>query len=295
VVLEPLSGSDEIALNKWREVSDLSKVIAVLADSSVLSTDLGIKRVLIEGQTSMHRFGFAARDLISVAAEISARFEVLGLTLHSPISEPVAVHATAFELPARINKSNRLAEIATWINTFESLALIHGWHRMVSVSHISTNGVRELCESFSHYRFDVRSGSALWLGAPDALKVSATILAIQSLSDHTHVGYRQVDGHGHKSLLVVSGGTAHGIAMSAPTHANTMRKKAISLAEGVLQAAGRVRSPFSVGGENLIFAEPPHMQVSMLWSSRTDLEVGQQIEVTVRNTTTNFDAVVGLN
>jgi hypothetical protein len=96
-------------------------------------------------------------------------------------------------------------------------------------------------------------------------------------------------------LVVVSGGTAHGVALAAPSTSGSMRQRGISIAEGVSQALGKVRSPFSYKGENLIFAEPPHMQVSMLWSNDMSLNVGDQLACNVRNTTTTFDVVSGLN
>ena len=65
------------------------------------------------------------------------------------------------------------------------------------------------------------------------------------------------------------------------------------MARGGLDAIGRVRSPFSVDGTPLLFAEPPHMQASMLLSpsgARVP-EVGETIDVRVRYTATTFDRV----
>ncbi len=75
-------------------------------------------------------------------------------------------------------------------------------------------------------------------------------------------GYRgrSLPKAGH--LLVVSGGTAHGIGLESPTGESTLRARAATLARGGLDAAGFVRSPFTVDGKQRLFAEPPHMQAS---------------------------------
>ena len=106
-------------------------------------------------------------------------------------------------------------------------------------------------------------------------------------------GYRErsIPRSGH--LLIVSGGTAHGIGLEAPTGDSSLRARAATVARGGLDALGRVRSPFSVDGATLLFAEPPHMQASMLFSpsgARVP-EVGEPIDVRVRYTATTFDRV----
>ncbi|MGB8380122.1 MAG: alanine racemase, partial [Dermatophilaceae bacterium] len=106
-------------------------------------------------------------------------------------------------------------------------------------------------------------------------------------------GYRRRRlSQGH--LVVVSGGTAHGVAMEAPTAAATVRQRAIAVAEGVMQAAGRVRSPFTVGGRFAWFVEPPHMQVSLLLLPEkvAPPQVGDTVSVRVRHTTLHADEVV---
>jgi len=54
-----------------------------------------------------------------------------------------------------------------------------------------------------------------------------------------------------------------------------------------------VRSPYTVDGKQRLFAEPPHMQASMLFlpSGATVPEVGAEVPVRVRYTATSFDQV----
>jgi len=66
------------------------------------------------------------------------------------------------------------------------------------------------------------------------------------------------------------------------------------VARGGLDALGFVRSPYTVDGKQRRFAEPPHMQASMLYlphGARVP-EIGDQVDVRVRYTATTFDRVV---
>ena len=94
--------------------------------------------------------------------------------------------------------------------------------------------------------------------------------------------------------MVVSGGTSHGIGMEAPTGDQSIRDRAATLARGGLDAVGFVRSPFTIDGKLRLFAEPPHMQASMLFLPHGPRvpAVGEEIDVRVRMTTTRFDRVV---
>ncbi len=107
-------------------------------------------------------------------------------------------------------------------------------------------------------------------------------------------GYRgrSMPTSGH--LLVVSGGTAHGIGLEAPSGEQSIRARAATIARGGMDAVGFVRSPFSIDGKQRLFAEPPHMQASMLFvpSGARVPAVGEDIDVRVRFTATDFDGVV---
>jgi hypothetical protein len=94
--------------------------------------------------------------------------------------------------------------------------------------------------------------------------------------------------------VVVSGGTAHGIGLEAPTGGATIRDRAARVARGGLDAAGFVRSPFTIGGKQRLFAEPPHMQASMLFvpEGAPVPEVGAEVPVQVRFTVSTFDRIV---
>jgi hypothetical protein len=107
-------------------------------------------------------------------------------------------------------------------------------------------------------------------------------------------GYRQRRASRDGVLLVVAGGTAHGIALEAPTPAASLRQRVVSVGAGALEALGYALSPYHVAGKRRWFAEPPHMQCSLIWlPPGTDPPaVGDELDVDVRFTTTTFDRIV---
>jgi hypothetical protein len=75
---------------------------------------------------------------------------------------------------------------------------------------------------------------------------------------------------------------------------SSLRSRAATIARGGMDAVGFVRSPYTVDGKQRLFAEPPHMQASMLFlphGARVP-EIGDQVDVRVRYTATAFDRVV---
>jgi hypothetical protein len=96
-----------------------------------------------------------------------------------------------------------------------------------------------------------------------------------------------------RTQRVLAGGTAHGIALEAPTPATSVRQRAVSVAKGALEAFGQALSPFRIAGKQRWFAEPPHMQCSLVWlpANVDPPTVGDEVDVDVRMTTTTFDRV----
>ena len=166
--------------------------------------------------------------------------------------------------------------------------------RTLWVSHLSMSELATLRRSYADFSVRPRVGTGLWLGDRGALSVTATVLDVHEVDRGDVFGYRgrTVPKAGH--LVIVSGGTAHGIGLESPTGDQSIRARATTLARGGLDAVGFVRSPFTVDGKLRLFAEPPHMQVSMLFlphGPRVPV-VGEEIGVRVRHTTTSFDRVL---
>ena len=110
-----------------------------------------------------------------------------------------------------------------------------------------------------------RIGTDLWLGDRGALPVTATVLDVHPVERGDTFGYRGRRAREPGTIVVVSGGTAHGIGLEAPTGEQSLKARAAPIARGGLDAAGFVRSPYTVDGKQRLFAEPPHMQASMLF------------------------------
>ena len=233
-------------------------------------------RVVLERATSMLRHGMTARELWSTADVVRAnpKAQVAGVALHLPLANG-----------AHLSEVHRLMTdvIAT------ELPLDTVW-----VSHLSAAELAALRASYPDFTFRPRVGTDLWLGDRDALRVTATVLDVHAVERGDGFGYRHRTAPKAGHVLVVSGGTAHGIGLEAPLGDASLRGRAATIARGGLDAAGFVRSPFSIDGKQRLFAEPPHMQASMLFvpSGARVPAVGDRVDVRVRYTATAFDRIV---
>ncbi|MDF1604436.1 alanine racemase [Nocardioides sp. YIM 152315] len=233
-------------------------------------------RVVLERATSMLRHGMTARELWSTAEVVRAnpKARVAGVALHLPLANG-----------AHLSEVHRLMTevVAT------ELPLDTVW-----VSHLSAAELTALRSSYPDFTFRPRLGTDLWLGDRGALRVTATVLDVHEVERGDGFGYRHRTAPKAGHVLVVSGGTAHGIGLEAPLGEASLRGRAATLARGGLDAAGFVRSPFSIDGKQRLFAEPPHMQASMLFlphGARVP-GVGDEVDVRVRFTATSFDRIV---
>jgi alanine racemase len=233
-------------------------------------------RVVLERTTSMLRHGMTARELWSTADVIGAhpKARVAGVALHLPLANG-----------AHLSEVHRLMTevVAT------ELPLDTVW-----VSHLSAAELTALRTAYPDFTFRPRIGTDLWLGDRSALHVTATVLDVHEVERGDGFGYRHRTAPKAGHILVVSGGTAHGIGLEAPLGDASLRGRAATLARGGMDAAGFVRSPFSIDGKQRLFAEPPHMQASMLFlpAGARVPAVGDVVDVRVRYTATAFDRVV---
>ncbi|GAA1912072.1 alanine racemase [Nocardioides hwasunensis] len=232
-------------------------------------------RFVLEQLTSMLRHGMTRREL-TAAAEIVGRGRsgLRGVAMHLPL-----------------NTTSHLGEVSRLINEVVASGLPT---RTVFVSHLTRSELERLATTYPDFTVRPRMGTDLWLGDRGALRVTATVLDVHAVERGDTFGYRgrSVPKSGH--IVVVSGGTAHGIGLEAPTGDQSLKARAATLARGGLDAVGFVRSPFSIDGKQRLFAEPPHMQASMLFvpSGARVPRVGEDIDVRVRFTATDVDRVV---
>jgi alanine racemase len=232
-------------------------------------------RFVLEQLTSMLRHGMTRRDLAAAADALGpGRSGLRGVALHLPL-----------------NTTSHLGEVSRLINDVVASGLPT---RTVYVSHLTAAELARLATVYPDFTVRPRIGTDLWLGDRGALAVSATVLDVHEVERGESFGYRGRSAPRHGHIVVVSGGTAHGIGLEAPTGDQSLRARAATLARGGLDAVGFVRSPFSIDGKQRLFAEPPHMQASMLFvpSGARVPRIGEDIEVRVRFTATDFDRVV---
>jgi hypothetical protein len=250
------------------------QTVSRLADLQVLVDGPGEPRVVVELLTSMKRHGVSADDLPMVAK----------------LLDGVRCEGWALHLPLPVAGAHR-QEVETWIARFREadLPLERLW-----VSHLAPQELAELTAAHPAIEFRPRVGTKLWLADRDAYHARAHVLDVHQVRRGERFGYRQRRVPGNGYLVVVSGGTAHGIAVEAPSHVGNLRTRAKTLAMSGLEAAGRALSPFTIAGRRRWFAEPPHMQVSVLFlpSSVRPPEVGTELPVNVGMIFTTFDRIV---
>ncbi|HEX4688436.1 MAG TPA: alanine racemase [Nocardioides sp.] len=249
--------------------------VSRLADLLALLEEDPDARVVLERLTSMRRHGMTADELRSAARLLERR--------------PATVEGVALHLP--LAAGAHLTEVVSQVNDVVAAELKtrHLW-----VSHLTSRELASLRTSYADFEVRPRIGTDLWLGDRDALRVTATVLDVHEVQRGEVFGYRGRSAPKAGHVLVVSGGTTHGIGLEAPTGDHSIRARAATFARGGLDAVGFVRSPFSVDGKQRLFAEPPHMQASMLFLPHGPEvpAIGDEIDVRVRFTATDFDEVV---
>ena len=278
---------DLLVLTPWRPFGPAVELDPGLADRVIHTVsrpeDLGDlltrqpdARIVLERATSMLRHGMTARELWSMPRILAEhpKARVLGVALHLPLAHG-----------AHLSEVQRLMNdvVAT------ELPLDTVW-----VSHLAADELAVLRASYPDFAFRPRIGTDLWLGDREALRVTATVLDVHAVERGDAFGYRHRTAPKAGHILVVSGGTAHGIGLEAPTGDASLRARAAPQARGGRAAAGVGRSPVSLGAKLRLFAEPPHMQASMLFlphGARVPA-IGDEVDVRVRYTATAFDRVV---
>lgn len=267
VVLTPWTRNDEVAtalLDDPRVITTVSR----LDDLRQIARSHGGARVLLEVRTTMLRFGIEPAEL-SRAADLLGDLTVEGWTIHLPMVGDALAEA------------RRLAKAALAVH-----------EAPLWLSHLSAEQYRTFADEMP-VATHLRLGTKLWLGAPQTRRVTARVLDVHPVSRGDKVGYWQhrvlTDGW----VVVVSGGTANGVAMTAPSAGANLRQRAQSLVLGSIDATGRALSPYTIAGRKRFFVEPPHMQSSLVFlPGPGTVAIGDEVPVEVRLTTVVVDRVV---
>jgi hypothetical protein len=304
VVLQPFEVRDAAAAEAWHFLADRGhRVIRTISGAEALlalADGPGPVRVILEARTSLQRFGFTPDELLAALADArvrtalsEGRILLRGLALHLPIAQPAdEINPRGVETgTARVRETLRWAGM--WAAELEHL----GGEEAATlwVSHLDDTELTSVARSCMTLNVRPRIGTRLWLDR-SSLTATGTVLAVHPLPNGTHVGYRQRSGPRDGTLVVVSGGTSHGIGLTAPSPVSSVRQRVVTAGTGALDAAGRAMSPFVCDGKQRWFAEAPHAQVSMIWLPRSAVipTIGDELRADVRFTTSHFDAIIGL-
>ncbi|GAA2093536.1 alanine racemase [Microlunatus panaciterrae] len=277
---------DIVVLTPWRpdnvlatELASDPRIITTvsrLEDLAALATDANPPRVLVEVLTSMRRHGIPAEDLAQVVS-LLGKVQFEGWTIHLPLLAA-----------GRYVEAERLARTALQASAGPL------W-----LSHLPPEEAMALARQLGGANgdpvpFRLRVGTRLWLGDERTRSTTATVLDVHRIKRGERAGYRQRVVPADGWIIVVAGGTSHGIGLEAPTSASNVRQRVIAFATGSLEAAGLALSPYTVNGSKRWFLEPPHMQSSLLFLPRKETPplVGDELPVELRLTTATVDHIV---
>jgi hypothetical protein len=263
------------------DVRDLpDRVIRTVASVEAVEALLG-RRVVVDLMTSMRRFGLQKQDIArlrTVLESDQARLE--GFSVHMPLD--------------RVS-GDYVREVSDWVDALVGAGIPV---RTLFVSHLSPDEISTLAKRHQGTTVRPRIGTELWLGNRKVLQTRGTVHSVQKVSKGDRFGYRQHKVRGDGYLLVVSGGTAHGVGLENPKNFGRglggLAPRAKFVVRAGLALVNRTMSPFSWQGKTLWFAEPPHMQVSVLFlpAGVSPPKAGEELPVEVSPVMTHVDRVV---
>jgi hypothetical protein len=273
LVMEPLRPDEASAAPAGDDAGVIRTVarLDVLRQVAALPRPSRPGRIVVELDSPVHRHGIGPQQLDDLA-RVLAGVPYEGVALHLPLRGPrlEAARATLSRLRAA-----GIRPPALW------------------VSHLDGEELRTLAAEAGPIRVRPRVGTALWLGARDALRATGTVLDAHPVWRREAVGYRQRRAGTSGTLLVVSGGTSHGVGLRSPATGRGLAARSRDLLGGLAHGSGATPSPFRWRGRRLRFADVPHMQASMLLVPRgvEPPAIGTALECDVRMTVTAFDEV----
>jgi hypothetical protein len=254
----------------------LPRVIRVVATVQAAAAVPGRTPVVLELLTSLRRHGLAPGAFESALSALGPS-RLAGFGLHFPLPNA--------------GDTQVLGEVQAWVRRLHRAGALPA---TVWLSHVSPGALRALRLEHPDVVFRPRIGTQLWLGDPGALAFTATVRDVHVVRRGQRYGYRgrRAPWNGH--LVVLSGGTAHGMSLQAPRLVRGLRARLALGAEFGLAELNWARSPYTVCGRRPFLAEPPHMHVSLvlLPPGVVPPAVGSEVPVRLRATTAHADRVV---
>jgi alanine racemase len=238
-------GASEIAVGTVHELGDVPEGIAVTVLTPALARELetpigaaltvGGQRhvtelveatfqgeVVVKLASAMRRYGVLPPDLPALTASLDRA----GL----------AVRAYALHLPLATDGSQSARAVDEWATLLPAGATLH-------VSHIDPADLAGVAARHPEITLRARVGTALWHGDKSFLRLGADVLDVRPVRAGDLAGYRPAPVPGDGLVVMVSGGTAH----------------------GVHPLPGSL-SPFHFRRQRLALLEPPHMHTSMVFA-----------------------------
>lgn len=268
------------------DVQDLpDRVIRTVASVEALQALPG-RRVVVDCLTSMRRFGLAPEDVPRLREALESDLVRLeGFSVHLPLDRSSGDRGG----------HDYVQEASDWVNRLVAGGIPV---RTLFVSHLTPDEIRTLTQCHPGTTVRPRIGTELWLGDRGALQARGLVQSVQQVKKGDRFGYRQHRAHSDGYLVVVSGGTAHGIGLENPKNftfgIQGLSPRVKFLRRAALALVNRTMSPYVWEGRPRWFAEPPHMQVSVLFlpAEVKPPAVGDEMAATVSLVMTHFDQVV---
>lgn len=261
----------DVLLLSPTERLDEDWIIHTIAPISETFENNAPKRFLLEMLSPVYRHGFAVSEIAPALADFGKTGKCLGIAIHLPINQKSSMVKWIDEQLKKLDTEKISSDL---------------YDNTIWVSHLTAEDLTTLKNLWPTIRWKNRIGTDLWLGARTSLTATATVIDRHRLTAGARIGYRQL-APGKGWLLIVAGGTGQGIGLEFP---NGGLK---NLIKSGLRLFGWNPSPYSWNGKALAFAEAPHMHNSLLYIGADKApEVGEEIGLTVRFTTTSFDEIV---
>lgn len=237
-------------------------------------------KLLLKCRSAMKRYGFDPGELKEAAEMLrnNPSYLIQGYSLHFPTE--------------RIGDSDKLQQIQAWVDQTTAAGFEAN---TIYVSHLSPNLYHRVAEQHPAVSFVMRLGTSLWL-KDNAYYFRSTVLDVRQVARGERYGYKQKKAWRKGFLVSVSGGTANGIGLESPVHARGLKGRLKLSAFWLLSLFNLHLSPFVYAGKRLWFAEPPHMQASILKLRANPPKPGDEVTVkNLRMTIAVFDQIVQLH
>jgi len=231
-------------------------------------------RIVLELDSPVHRYGIALGELPAL----------------KPVLARVPFAGAAIHLPVNGDRRHAVQTAHRAIGALRSAGIEPG---ALWVSHLSTEEVAWLRQQEPQTQIRPRVGTGLWLADRKTFKVTGAVLDTHPVRPHEGVGYRQRKPPAG-TLIVVSGGTAHGVGLQASSARGRWRDLIRAALAGAAHGAGMTPSPFWWTDQKLHFADVPHLQVSMLLvpAGLIPPRPGDRLPCSARMTVTTFDEIL---